>query len=487
MNEIRSMESGRHRYMAFDEAPDLYDASNQDDLKLSPAFWRNFVSNNWEKRTFAQSRQLTAVPITSDELFDTMVTMSKEHEEQGVYDIRMYVEGEEVESDYYRLLPKASDKGFSEYRSRVIEAIDGKEFALVADCIEMPTSLRVWTYSFLKGMYGPLKGISTGHFWSIFFGSYTTTPYGVHDHTESVFAESAFYFPLRGKKEMRTWESSYVERNPEIKGSKDYQVYEHASDLLSAQQGGMMYWPSDRWHVGSSKGGDVSIVLAVKTFADVFAFMCFSIISGSYDSYFHSKIKRRFAKVMAQLYMMYQLCSIKMSKRARRRQIRNLPFDPENLQSSAENVPERLSRLKPLFFFLGRNTERVFARFWLLHLTLLGMEPSYSTKKVPSTKTPQNLVITRNEGIPILWTQLNQDLIMVAANESTCELPVSLIAVVKRLANSSDGQKFTYQGLMNMEQLEGADQSELDSIVKHRCALVNFLGASGAFRDLSSN
>lgn len=445
-------------------------------------FWGFFIKNNWEKKEFSQNNQLASLPISEENLFDILVAMSDEQmtgfERDGYLcnDIRLYMgdNTQKLNVGYFHLYPKKEDVNFTSYCNRVQQKLEGEEFSLVADTITMTPAMKAWSKEFLKGMYRPLKEISFGHLWSIFYGNYSTTSYGVHDHNDILAAESAFYFPITGKKKMLTWHPSYVEKNPELKRSRDYSRHESASTVVSAESGGMMYWPSDRWHIGSSVGGDVSIVLGVRSFTDGYTIFANAFLDGLFDAYIRSDTLGRYGKKWGVLFFWARRKWLGFSKKIREKQIRSFPFDPDNLQGCASVLPDDVKKVgRPFSFVFGNDFEKVLSLFWLIHLSTLGL--NCYEKSLPAFAPSPNLKIRRHLGVILLWRQVDTETILIVSDMFSCEAPVSLLPIIKVIANISEEEEIAYVGLVEKtkeittEPLEDALNKFVSFLVESRC------------------
>ena len=188
-------------------------------VKTSRQFWTQFTENIWKKETFAIKNSFISPPIAADELF-YIITNDFHVTKNSLTSQRFYIEGKNQQlkgSDYY---PKPEDRTFLDYSQRISSICENREYILIIDNIVANYSLWDWTYNFLRDLYSSLGYLNYGHFWSIFYGNYSRTPFGVHDHNyPGDPAESSFYFPIEGKKSMRIWTPEFVKRNKSIKGS----------------------------------------------------------------------------------------------------------------------------------------------------------------------------------------------------------------------------------------------------------------------------
>lgn len=460
---------------------------------LTTDFWSKFSKSVWEKNTFVKRNNFVTPPISEPELFKCVVDMCVRHQKimdetdaEQPWEIRIYVAGKEVagkknSDDTKHLFPQASDESFSGYSKRMSEVLDGQSFVFVMDSIPMPENMKMWTNDFLKGMYRPLGSISQGHFWSLFFGDYVSTPFGVHDHASLLTSEAAFYFPITGEKEMTTWKPSYIKENPDLDSSQDFDKHLEASTQLRAEAGGMMYWPSDRWHIGSSKGGDVSIVLAVKSFSDVyFDFIDFAMNGNMISKYEPSGIKKWLYSKIEKVLFGLHLFGLIGSEEARNNQSRNLPCDINDLQGSAHELPEaikKIGRRPNVRRYFGNNVEKVLSAFWLLQLSNLGVESP--NEPFPAISYVPKLRIQKTGSVVLLWRQVDSKDIILVADRYAHEMPLQFKSVVEAIANVKAGEECEYDDLVAL--MSGQDASSQDTQQEAE-KLLNFLSTSGAFK-----
>lgn len=455
---------------------------NSNVSSFNSEFWDFFIKNNWEKNEFSQNDQLISPPLSEDHLFDILVAMSDEQitafERYGYIcnAVRLYIgdNTRELNSGYFHLYPKKEDVNFRSYYDRVQQNLGEEEFALVVDVITMSPALKAWSKEFLKSMYRPLKAISFGHLWSIFYGNYSTTSYGVHDHNDVVAAESAFYFPITGKKKMLTWHPDYVKQNPELKQSRNYSKHESASTVVSAESRGMMYWPSDRWHIGSSVGGDVSIVLGVRSFTDGYIIFAHAFLDGLFDAYVRSDTLGRYGKKWGKLFFWVRKKWLRFSKKSREKQIRSFPFDPDNIQACTSALPVDVKKVgKPFSFVFGDNFEKVLSLFWLIHLSTLGLD-CYE-KNLPAFTPSLSLKMRRHLGVILLWRQVDIKTILIVSDMFSCEAPVFLLPIIKIIASTSENEEVVYAELVEKtkeittEPFEEALSNLVSFLVESRC------------------
>ncbi|MBD2533808.1 hypothetical protein H6G97_31340 [Nostoc flagelliforme FACHB-838] len=391
---------------------------------LSQQFWSKFALNNWEKDNLAIKHSFISPPVASDELFKIVVNDFNTADD--VHDRTRFYIGEklqELDKSDIRL-PQKEDASFASYNQRISTMLNGQEYALVIDAIKVNDVLWDWTYDFLQSLYKSLGYISYGHFYSIFYGNYQVTPFGVHFHFNP--AESAFYFPINGGKSMRTWTPEFVNKHPKLKGAKNYQDFLESSTLLQAEPGGMIYWPSDRWHVGDSRGGDVSIVLAINTSSDL-VMQLSQMICDEVKYLYGDSIKgfffKRITQALAQWHSLNEemkilggdsfkgypvspliragigLLSLILSIIPSRQITTKSFFNPDDLQESAEKIPESIQLAAKKFKWIVDSiiVERASTKLWLTMLTCYGFWP-LSVSQIISDK---KVVLTNESSIQV--------------------------------------------------------------------------------------
>jgi hypothetical protein len=386
-------------------------------MKSSEQFWNHFSTSIWEKETLAIKNSLINPPITADELFSIVVNDFNVND-TSLVSKRFYLQGKEQQledSDYY---PKPEDGSFVNYDQRIKSVCDNQEYVLIIDGLIVNSPFWDWTYEFLQNLYNSLGYLNCDHYYSIFYGNYNKTPFGVHDHNyPQEPTESAFYFPIEGSKSMRTWTPEFVNRNKKLKGSTQYEEFVENSTLLEAEAGGIIYWPSDRWHIGDSKGGDVSLVIAIinsNNFVQPIAYLLreeINKISGnSLRKYFLEKIGEFIVNS------------------SRRNGKKKAFFDSDNLQKSAETIPDAIQSDAKIFkYFLDESiVEIACTKLWLSMLTGYGFSPLIPNQFL-ETKQDQLMINDSVQVSPnrqILWRKLDKNRIAIAVNGIPTVVPL---------------------------------------------------------------
>jgi len=392
-------------------------ANSAQQMKSSEQFWKHFSTSIWEKETLAIKNSFINPPITADELFSIVVN-DFNIDDKYLVSKRFYLQGKEQQledSDYY---PKPEDRSFVSYDRRIKSVCDNQEYVLIIDGLLVNSPLWDWTYEFLQNLYNSLGYLNCDHYYSIFYGNYSKTPFGVHDHNyPGEPAQSAFYFPIQGSKSMRTWKPEFVNRNKKLKGSTQYEEFIEDSTLLEAESGGIIYWPSDRWHIGDSKGGDVSLVIAINNsnnFVEPIAYLLreeINKISGN-------SLKKYFLEKIGEFI-------VNSSKRkGKKRAI----FDPNNMQKSAEIIPDVIQLDGKIFkYFLGSSiVELACTKLWLSMLTGFGFQLLIPNQflEADSNKLMIDDYIKVSNNRQILWKKVGKDKIAIAVNGIATVVPL---------------------------------------------------------------
>ncbi|AVH69216.1 hypothetical protein [Nostoc sp. 'Lobaria pulmonaria (5183) cyanobiont'] len=431
-------------------------------IRLSEQFWTQFTESIWEKETLAIPNSFINTPIAVNDLF-SIITNDLNVTNNFIVSKRFYIEGNKQQlegADYY---PKLEDKSFIGYDRRICSLCGNKEYVLIIDALLVNYSLWDWTYKFLQNLYNSLGFLNYGHFWSIFYGNYSKTPFGVHDHNyPGEPAQSAFYFPIEGNKSMRIWTPEFVKRNKQIRRSTQYEKFLEDSTLLKAEAGGMLYWPSDRWHIGDSKGGDVSLVIAIdnsNNFVEPLAY----ILKEEIEKIYGNSLKKHLLEKIGEVILKF----------SRRKGNKKAFFDSNNLQKSADNIPDAIQSAAKVFkYFIDSSVVEIAStKLWLSMLTGYGFMPLISEQFL---ETKWDLITSTDyiEVSPnrqILWRKVGKNEIAIAVNgiptvfplyrniekiietiNSGDALSVKIILENSDLANKDEHRDYSVEGILGL-------------------------------------
>jgi ribosomal protein L16 Arg81 hydroxylase len=348
-------------------------------------FWQVFARQYWEKKPLARDNVFSDSPINKLELFKAVKRSCDLSKDRNGVQLRLFVDGEARDLyRAYKLLPKDTDSSFESYHDRLEAELKGKKYSLIINYLEAHSfPLWAWSRGFLRGLYDQVGMNTLGVYYALFMGNYKKTPFGVHHDPESVF-----HLPIIGTKRMRTWSSSYVVDNPRLKMSTQYQDHIKESTLLQASPGGIVYWPSDLWHIGEYSG-ELSVSLAL-------SLNCFKNL-----------VKPLLAQILDQYHANSNTNNV------------TIEFRSEALQESVQRLPEIMVEAGE--FINKRSSNDYLRHMWLK--TVTGYNFVYVP--VPVELPPLHLedYIIGSSEYPILIMQLEENQLAVSANGHILNFP----------------------------------------------------------------
>lgn len=229
-------------------------------------FWPHFIENYWEQKA-------TSFPMPADkpflgtrELFDIVTSMK-----ERVPSDRLWIATNtppKTISDFTMasldmLGPQRADRDFDTYFNRFSKYAAGVN-------IHNLQKVRPDLWERLEGFTEHLskaKNAPVALNWDLdtFFGTYRSTPFGIHKDPASVFA-----FVLEGERTYCTWDSDYFDPQDEALHTPDLDKIEpHLKNArtFTVGPGEVFYWSSNCWHVVLSDG-DPSIVVQISAYFD---------------------------------------------------------------------------------------------------------------------------------------------------------------------------------------------------------------------------
>lgn len=458
-------------------------------------FWADFVKSHWEKEPLTCAAGFMTPPIESNDLFEIVAKDCMPELERSAA-FKFFLDGtfleprEAMDAGYY---PRLADESFAGYDERVRELIDGRDYMLAIDCMSLNQTLWDWTMRFLADLTAELGYLNTNHFFSVFYGPYRGTAFGVHNHPNP--PESAFYFPIEGEKGMRVWQPAYVNQHASMKMAGQYKDHLKHSQLLRAGRGGMLYWPSDHYHIGEDSSGNVSTVLAMNNDHNFYIPLhleLFAYAQQRQDNALDQLLgKRAFLKrghaIHYRQVWQADLIGTKATdpsllwKRFKvwraNRTIRDdaaadlrATFNPQDRQQSAADIPDAIRFAASVFEGHVDATvlDHCQTALWLKMLTGGGIRPgAFPMHDTPSLK--QGDYLTRRSVLPILWRRVAGDRMGVSANGFVKFPPYSegMVKVIERL---NAGEPCQVIDLVNAaEDADGAN--DIGQILEH---LVSF-------------
>ena len=230
-------------------------------------FWQDLVETHWEK----QSTSFDGIPpslwrLDAQEIF-RLLTWCGEH--IAANEVRSYLHRsdktvwQQCTKPEPHVLPMKADGSLAGYHERMRRAIPrGDGYSIFVNEVIRHDHI-AWTCvrDFVRGLVQhvglPTRGFDSG----VGLGQYDFTPFGLHVDP----GRSAFVLPVAGRKHFRIWPADYVQQHPElIRSHGNYGALVKDSLVVEAGPGGMLYWPSDAWHIAEgSNDGEFTAMVAV--------------------------------------------------------------------------------------------------------------------------------------------------------------------------------------------------------------------------------
>jgi hypothetical protein len=231
------------------------------------AFWQRLVDAHWEKSSTSFDRIPASLwRLDSREVF-RLLTWCGEHLADS--EVRYYLH----RSDHTvwnlctklqpEILPARADGSIERYHERMRRSLpNGDGYSIfVNEVIRHDAVAWKGVRDFVRGLVQrvglPARGFDSG----VGMGQYDFTPFGLHVDQ----GRSAFVLPIVGRKHFRIWPGHYVRQHPElVKSHGNYGPLVKDSLELAAGPGGLLYWPSDAWHIAEgANDGEFTVMLAV--------------------------------------------------------------------------------------------------------------------------------------------------------------------------------------------------------------------------------
>ncbi len=371
-------------------------------------FWSEFSKNNWEKKALALKKPaFSAMEIKAEDIFSFLLRYSDHCRKNNTTDgLKLYVDGQlQYESELIEALPVSKDKSLNGYHQRMSKIYD--DYCLVCDELSQGSGEKWQSIcEFLLPLYEkvgiPNKYAEIG----LYLGNYKKTPFGVHVDGCGVFS-----FPVVGTKHFRIWDPKFVEKNPDLKESFNYQSYNKHSQLLKVGVGDMAYWPSQAWHIAESDG----------------SFSATWSIGLWLDESFSEVVLKNLKSVITDNHK-----TARLSK-----------------SQGSEKLPEQyLHTISLLKNLSPEELEDTFMRSWLITKSKMGFKsarlPRLNTKL--SRKDKVRLVFKD----AILWTELNNKKYCIAANGNLSEV-AKTVTTTKLLQTISSGKEIAVEKLTASE------------------------------------
>lgn len=214
---------------------------------------QRFAQSFWEQAPCVLSSAFCGNSISEDDFFQVIVRYSNEYRSNNSKaQPRLYIDGELQHWESFSqlvadLLPQEADRTFCEYDDRVKNQLDHREYTFnLGNIHQFDRDYWGTVCAFLQELYRFVGLPTDWNGWvdtGAFFGSYRTTPFGVHWGPMSVFT-----FPCVGTKVFRGWDNNYVTDHPTLEGAHEYSEHLTRSTVLDGTPGDVIYWPAKFWH-----------------------------------------------------------------------------------------------------------------------------------------------------------------------------------------------------------------------------------------------
>lgn len=410
---------------------------------LSSEFWTHFTTQHWEKAPLLLKQPFTRPFATPAEVFQAIVKASHHFSTvDASIPVRFFIEDTLLQAgaQIKKHIPVAGDHSTAGYAERMSQILKERQFALVINQIqEHEAEFWLRAREFLRGLYAFI-GIPAQHSYTdVFIGNYTTTPFGVHQDTAS-----NFMFIIEGQKRMRLWPDDFFPHQPGINETLEYEQFLDGATTLEGGPGDVIYWPSSYWHVGESVGGltvslNVSLWLKWRASEDAFSHLK-RIVSGQLGN-----------SDLAYVY----------------------PFDPKNLQASAEAIPREMKSATQMLrrVVKGSDFQQVMKVAWMNRVTGFGF--SRVPPPLPEKALLDACFIRGNPDYPIVWMPGGNHKITYSANGHSFTLPAhpSILNLVERLNTGAALQVKSlieeYAGMIEVDGVEfEADREGIRAILE---------------------
>lgn len=228
------------------------------DYSLSESFWREFKNDYWEKCPVHFHKLFDEGIVTSDSLFSVIAGMPATKTSGDRFWIARH--DKPIGRDDFRFLPlevygpKNSDGSFERFLLRISAEFGNLPIGINIHHLEK-SSPELWFRfrDFVSGLNRVTGELPSGR-WDIdtFFGTYQTTPLGIHKDNASVFAMG-----IMGNRTYYTWPEDYFHPGDAALSTLDPATIQQHLDSavrMDLAPGDVIYWPSSNWHLVMSDG-----------------------------------------------------------------------------------------------------------------------------------------------------------------------------------------------------------------------------------------
>lgn len=219
---------------------------------LDQTFWRYFSKNVWEKKPLAlKNVNSPLLAIDETEIFRLLILFSDRCRKlKSAAGFKFYINGIQAHpEDVMQVLPVKNDKSLSGYHLRMSAIFS--DYCLVCDeLLKANAKKHALLTAFTDELYRRIGFPNRFSEIGLYLGNYRKTPFGVHVDKCGVFS-----FPVMGRKKFRLWTSNFVKKNPQLERAFSYEKFKKKSQVVTAEVGDIIYWPSSAWHIAESDGG----------------------------------------------------------------------------------------------------------------------------------------------------------------------------------------------------------------------------------------
>lgn len=231
-------------------------------------FWRDFIEQYWEQAPTVWRGLCDPGLITADELFETVVAMpSRSKSDRFWVAAPSPVRGRDgytkISLDHFG--PKSDDGSFDGFFARVQQGLNARPMGINIHQLQLANPDLWFRFRrFIRGLIDGTNELPTQQ-WEIdpFFGTYHTTPFGIHRDNASVFA-----FGVLGQRTYYFWPGDAFQPGDDALGIPDMThitPYLQQAKRFDLGPGDMVYWPSSHWHVVASDG-QPSVVVQISAY-----------------------------------------------------------------------------------------------------------------------------------------------------------------------------------------------------------------------------
>jgi len=239
-------------------SPELGVAWNDD-------LWSRFMEEFWERKPTRLPMFQSGPMASLAELFELVVSMrgSRRLPADRLWIARREPPRDRTEDFFQASLdlmgPQPADGDFDGFFRRLGKRIGGANIHRLQNHKPIFLERISELIARLEELYSP-----SIQRWDLdtFFGNYSITPFGAHRDQASVFS-----FCLLGERTYCTWPPDYP-WNPDALYTPDPdRLAKHLekAERFNVKAGQLFYWPSNRWHLVSTKG-EPSVVVQVSSY-----------------------------------------------------------------------------------------------------------------------------------------------------------------------------------------------------------------------------